>query len=113
MDEKEDADMPDKISKEKRSEIMSKIQGKDTKPELLVRNYLYHHGYRYRKNYNKLPGSPDIYLQKYNTAIFINGCFWHGHEGCKYFNIPKSNTKFGNVILFMTSKVLCQSLNII
>lgn len=86
--------MTDKISKEKRSEIMSKIKGEDTKPELLVRNYLYHHGYRYKKNYPVLPGSPDIYLQKYNTAIFINGCFWHGHEGCKHFNIPKSNTKF-------------------
>lgn len=73
---------------------MSKIHSKDTKPELMVRRYLYHLGYRYRKNYDKLPGHPDIYLKKYNTVIFINGCFWHAHTNCKYFNIPKSNIEF-------------------
>jgi len=86
--------LADTVSKKKRSEIMSKIRGKDTKPELMVRQYLYHNGFRYRKHYRKIPGSPDVYLSKYNTAIFINGCFWHGHENCKYYKTPKSNTSF-------------------
>lgn len=89
-------EMADKFSKEKRSEIMSKIHRNDTTPELKVRHYLHTHGYGYRKNYGKLPGSPDIYLQKYNTAIFINGCFWHGHQNCKYYSLPKSNVEFWN-----------------
>lgn len=86
--------MTDRVTKEKRSEIMSKIHSKDTQPELKVRRYLYHIGYRYRKNYKALPGSPDIYLHKYNTAIFINGCFWHAHDRCKYFTYPKSNVEY-------------------
>ena len=73
---------------------MSRIRSKDTKPEIMVRRYLHAHGYRYRINVKRLPGTPDIVLRKYRTAIFINGCFWHGHEGCKYFIIPKSNTPF-------------------
>jgi DNA mismatch endonuclease (patch repair protein) len=79
---------------EKRSRIMSKIKSKDTKIEVITRKYLFAHGFRYRKNYKKLPGTPDIVLPKYKTAIFINGCFWHGHQGCKYFSIPKSRTDF-------------------
>ncbi len=73
---------------------MSRIKGKDTKPEMIVRRYLHAHGYRYRINVKRLPGTPDIVLRKYRTVIFINGCFWHGHEGCRYFVIPKSNTPF-------------------
>ena len=66
--------------KEKRSAVMAKIRSKDTKPELLVRHYLYHRGYRYRKNVKGLPGTPDIVLKKYRVVIFVHGCFWHGHE---------------------------------
>ena len=73
---------------------MSCIHGKDTKPEEIVRKYLFSKGFRYRKNDRNLPGSPDIVLPKYKTVIFVNGCFWHGHEGCKYFVWPKSNTEF-------------------
>ena len=73
---------------------MARIKGKDTKPEMIVRRYLHTHGYRYRINVKRLPGTPDIVLRKYRTVIFINGCFWHGHEGCKYFVMPKTNTEF-------------------
>ena len=73
---------------------MSRIKSKDTKPELIVRHYLHAHGYRYRINVKRLPGTPDIVLRKYRTVIFINGCFWHGHEGCKHFVMPKSNSQF-------------------
>lgn len=66
--------------KEKRSAVMAKIKSKDTKPELLVRRYLYHRGYRYRKNVKGLPGTPDIVMKKYGIAIFVHGCFWHGHD---------------------------------
>ena len=77
-----------------RSFNMSMIKGKDTKPEIIVRKFLFHSGYRYRLNYSKLPGKPDIVLPKYKTVIFINGCFWHGHEGCKYFVVPKTRTEW-------------------
>lgn len=80
--------------KKTRSYNMSQIKGKNTKPEELVRKYLFSQGFRYRKNDKRLPGSPDIVLPKYKTVIFINGCFWHGHEGCKYFVWPKSNEEF-------------------
>ena len=73
---------------------MSRIKGKDTKPEMLVRRYLHSRGYRYRVNVRRLPGTPDIVLRKYRTAIFINGCFWHGHEGCRYYVPPKSNSQY-------------------
>ena len=86
--------MADVHSKEARSYNMSMIKGKDTKPELLVRKYLFSHGFRYRKNVKKLPGKPDIVLRKYNTCIFVNGCFWHKHEDCRYFVWPKSNKEF-------------------
>ncbi len=75
---------------ETRSFNMSMIKGKNTKPEIMVRKFLFQNGFRYRVNYSKLPGKPDIVLPKYKTAIFVNGCFWHGHEGCKYFVIPKT-----------------------
>lgn len=81
-------------SKEVRSYNMSQIKGKNTKPEEIVRKYLFSQGFRYRKNDKRYPGTPDIVLPKYKTAVFINGCFWHGHEGCRYFVVPKSNTDF-------------------
>ena len=73
---------------------MSQIKGKNTKPEELVRKYLFSQGFRYRKNVRDLPGKPDIVLPKYKTCIFVNGCFWHKHEGCKYFAWPKNNAEF-------------------
>lgn len=73
---------------------MSRIRGKDTKPEDMVRKYLFSQGFRYRKNDPKLPGKPDIVLPKYKTVIFVNGCFWHMHEGCRYFVWPRHNAEF-------------------
>ena len=73
---------------------MSLIHARDTKPEILVRKYLFGRGLRYRKNVKNLPGSPDIVLPKYKTVIFIHGCFWHGHVGCKYAVIPETNRLF-------------------
>jgi DNA mismatch endonuclease (patch repair protein) len=84
----------DNRSKEARSRNMSNIPSKNTKPEETVRKYLFAQGFRYRKNVSKLPGKPDIVLPKYKTVVFVNGCFWHGHEGCKYFVPPKTNTEF-------------------
>ena len=82
------------ISKEKRSKMMAAVHSRDTKPELTVRKYLWRLGFRYRLNLNRLPGHPDIVLRKYRTCIFVNGCFWHGHEGCRYYVLPKTNTEF-------------------
>ena len=86
--------MADIKSKEERSYNMSQIHGKDTRPETLVRKYLFSRGFRYRKNDRRLPGTPDIVLPKYKTVIFVNGCFWHGHQGCKYFVCSKNNGDF-------------------
>ena len=86
--------MADVHSPEVRSYNMSRIKGKDTKPEETVRKYLFSKGFRYRKNVSSLPGKPDIVLPKYKACIFVNGCFWHGHEGCKYFAWPKNNADF-------------------
>ena len=80
--------------KKTRSYNMSMIKGKNTKPEELVRKYLFSQGFRYRKNVRTLPGSPDIVLPKYKTVIFVNGCFWHGHKGCRYFVWPENNADF-------------------
>ena len=84
----------DRMSKEKRSEIMSKIRSKDTSIEIMVRKYLFSKGFRYRKNDKRYPGKPDIVLPKYRTIIFVNGCFWHGHEDCNIYRGPKSNTEY-------------------
>ncbi len=73
---------------------MSKIGGKEIKPETIVRNFLFANGFRYRKNDNRLPGRPDIVLPKYGTVMFVNGCFWHGHENCKAGAPPKTRTDF-------------------
>lgn len=84
----------DRITTWQRSYNMSRIRSKATKPELLVRHWLWSHGYRYRHNVKCVPGSPDIVMRKYRTAIFVNGCFWHGHEGCDKYSVPKTNTDF-------------------
>ena len=86
--------MADVHSLETRSYNMSQIRSKDTKPELVVRKYLFAHGFRYRLHRKDLPGKPDIVLSKYNTVIFVHGCFWHGHENCKYFVVPKTKTEW-------------------
>lgn len=86
--------MTDVLTTKQRHNNMAAIQGKDTKPELLVRKFLFSRGFRYRLNHPRLPGHPDIVLRKYRTVIFVNGCFWHGHENCKYFRLPKTNTDF-------------------
>lgn len=77
-----------------RSENMARVKSKDTKPEIYLRKLLWHKGFRYRTNHKKLPGKPDIYISKYNVAIFVNGCFWHMHKNCKYSSIPKNNHEF-------------------
>lgn len=86
--------MADVHTPEQRSYNMSRIHSKNTKPEELVRKFLFSQGFRYRKNDARLPGKPDIVLPKYKTVVFVNGCFWHGHEGCRYFVWPKNNAEF-------------------
>lgn len=86
--------MADVHSPETRSYNMSRIRGKDTKPEMIVRKFLFSKGFRYRLHDKRLPGKPDIVLPKYKTVIFINGCFWHGHMFCKDSHIPKTNSEF-------------------
>jgi len=88
--------MADRISKEQRSQNMSHIHGTDTSLEILVRKELFKRGFRFRKNVKRLPGKPDLFLKKYNTAIFVNGCYWHRHKNCKYASVPKTNTEFWN-----------------
>jgi DNA mismatch endonuclease (patch repair protein) len=85
------ADVHDKAT---RSYNMRRIKGTDTKPEMLLRKYLHAHGIRYRLHNKNLPGKPDLTLAKYHTVIFVNGCFWHGHKGCKYFVLPKTRTEW-------------------
>lgn len=85
--------MVDVVSQSKRSEMMSGIKAKDTKPEILVRNALHQRGYRYRLHDKRLPGTPDLVLPKYNAVIFVHGCFWHGHE-CHLFKWPKTRQEF-------------------
>ena len=86
--------MSDKLTPEKRSWNMSRIKGKDTKIEVEVRKYVFSKGYRFRKNDKRYPGKPDIVLPKYHVAIFVHGCFWHRHEGCKDATTPKTRTEF-------------------
>ncbi|WP_206911688.1 DNA mismatch endonuclease, patch repair protein [Enterococcus sp. DIV0840] len=86
--------MTDHLSKEKRSWNMSKIRSTDSKPEEIVRKFLYSNKIGYRKNVKELPGKPDLVLKKYNTVIFVNGCFWHCHQGCSRFRLPKSNQQY-------------------
>lgn len=86
--------MADVHSREVRSYNMSKIKGKNTKPEMMVRKYLFARGLRYRLHDKKLPGKPDLVLPKFKTVIFIHGCFWHGHKNCRYYVIPKTRTEW-------------------
>lgn len=84
--------MTDRLTPTQRHLVMSHIHSRNTKPELKVRKWLWNHGYRYRLNVKGVPGKPDIVMRKYHTAIFVNGCFWHGHEGCC--KIPQTNREF-------------------
>jgi len=86
--------MADVHEPEVRSYNMSRIKGKDTKPEMLVRKFLHARGFRYKLHDKKLPGKPDIVLPKYYTIVQVHGCFWHGHEGCKYYVVPKTRTQW-------------------
>lgn len=88
--------MADKMTPEQRHRCMSHIRGKDTKPELIVRRWLWRQGYRYRINVTAMPGKPDIVLPRYSTVIFVNGCFWHAHEGCDKYRVPLTNSDFWN-----------------
>lgn len=88
--------MADVHNKQTRSYNMSRIKAKNTKPEILVRKFLFANGFRFRIHDKRYPGKPDIVLPKYKTVIFVNGCFWHGHQDCRYFVLPKSNTEFWN-----------------
>lgn len=108
--------MADVHSSETRSYNMSRIRNKDTKPEELVRKYLFSKGFRYRKNDARLPGKPDIVLPKYKVVVFVNGCFWHGHTGCRYFVWPQNNSEFwrkkivGNIARDQKNYALLQEL---
>ena len=84
----------DRLTQEQRHRNMAAIHGKNTKPEILVRKFLFSRGFRYRLNHPRLPGHPDLVLRKYRTVIFVNGCFGNGHEDCKYFRLPKTNIDF-------------------
>jgi len=86
--------MADIHSSEVRSFNMSRIRSKNTKPERIIRKFLFSHGFRYRIHDKKLPGKPDVVLPKYKTVRFVNGCFWHGHENCRYFTIPKTRAEY-------------------
>lgn len=86
--------MADVVEPTIRSRMMSRIRGKDTKPELVVRSGLFSRGLRFRLHVASLPGRPDIVIHKYRTAIFVQGCFWHAHQGCRYFKLPASNAEF-------------------
>lgn len=86
--------MADRFSPAQRSNIMRSIKGKDTKAELLVRRFLFRKGFRYRTNDRRLAGTPDVVLPKYKSVVFVNGCFWHGHELCPLFVLPKTNALF-------------------
>lgn len=86
--------MSDSMTETQRHLCMSHVHSSSTKPELKLRRALWSQGFRYRINYNRLPGRPDIVLAKYRTAIFVHGCFWHGHKDCKYYTVPKTNTEF-------------------
>lgn len=89
----------DVFSKKKRSEVMSRIRSRDTKPELIVRSWLHRQGFRFRLHDKSLPGTPDIVLKKYKTVIFVHGCFWHQHKDCKYAAMPKTRRDFWRIKL--------------
>lgn len=82
------------MTAEQRHRCMAAIKGKDTKPEMIVRRYLHSLGFRYGLHNRKLPGKPDLVFRSFKTVLFIHGCFWHGHQGCRYYTLPKTNTDF-------------------
>lgn len=84
----------ERITKAQRHKCMVANKSKNTCPEMIVRKFLWNRGFRYRVNVKRLPGKPDIVLRRYRTVIFINGCFWHGHDDCKYYSVPKTNVEF-------------------
>jgi DNA mismatch endonuclease, patch repair protein len=86
--------MSDVFSKAVRSKVMSRIRAKNTKPEKIVRSFLFSAGFRYRIHQKTLPGRPDLVLKKYGAVVFVNGCFWHGHKDCKHFNMPKTRQEY-------------------
>lgn len=96
--------MADVVDRATRSRMMSGIRGTNTKPELIVRSFLHRHGLRFRLHIRELPGRPDVVLPKYRVAVFVHGCFWHRHEGCRYATTPRNNAAFwrdklnGNVL---------------
>jgi DNA mismatch endonuclease (patch repair protein) len=106
--------MADKVSKKVRSRNMSAIKGKNTKPEMIVRRFLHHKGYRFRLHRKDLPGKPDITLARYKTVIFVHGCFWHQHRNCKNAVMPKTNVAFwqdklnGNIVRDKKNTLLLQ-----
>ena len=106
--------MADVVSPQKRSEMMSGIKGKNTKPEIAFRKILHSRGFRFRLHNKDLPGKPDLVLSRYKAVIFIHGCFWHGHESCRLFRIPKSRSEFwgekitGNIARDKSQLVLLQ-----
>ena len=108
--------MADVLTPEQRRKCMSQIRSKNTKPEMIVRKYLFAHGFRFRINVKKLHGTPDIVLKKYRTVIFVNGCFWHGHEECKYYVLPKTNVNFwkskieGNMARDLQNRILLRKM---
>lgn len=102
--------MADVHSKKTRSYNMSQIKSKNTKPEIMVRKYLFSKGFRYRLHQKALPGKPDLVLPKYKTVIFIHGCFWHGHEGCRYAVIPKTRTEWWKNKIYQTKVKDCENI---
>lgn len=96
--------MADVHEPETRSYNMSQIKATNTKPEMIVRKFLHSNGFRYRLHVKDLPGKPDLVLPKYNSVIFVHGCFWHAHEGCKYFKFPATNTDYWNLKLYRNRK---------
>lgn len=86
--------MSDKLTPQQRHHCMQQVRSRDTRPEWVVRRFLFNHGFRYRLQVKRLPGKPDIVMRRIGVCIFINGCFWHGHEGCRYFTIPKTRTEW-------------------
>lgn len=96
--------MPEKIAPETRSRMMSGIRGKNTRPEIEVRSFLHRNGFRFRLHGRQLPGKPDLVLPRWNAVVFVHGCFWHGHLGCRYFKLPKTRADFWHAKIEANSK---------